>query len=1438
MPGPSERPEIQQARPTAQAKSFSADDVEYVSGSSIRAEETTPRKSKSTKQMVDFKGFPLFTEDGNPLSTDKEVYPKYEYGADQAPSVTLDSKDYLKEGRSTANKFSKKNPAALPIEEQFQDTSEVARSLLGINRETTQQGLFGNVSTYGLDEKDWRVTGTSEKRPTFWYRRPSSSGNYFMNRFVEDTVNSALAINSMPSPFTPPGKPNLQSQLINPGEEVLTGWGQYLNSIVALYLIKYMVEEFTPAQRTEYNLDFLLSKYTLKKAPDGTVSFDELYWDKIWLDIEQNRFGAEENYPLLPTGVAYNFIEPVDGETSLTLPIGGASGTAALWGEPGTGDNVLIPEAQAALPNSINVQWDRFFFNTRVYYPEGDDDNYGHYRLQTNPSREIWEEYFGLNWDYLRTDLKNWKFTIHKDASTVTQLEQDLKLPYFVLSSNTKADPNNIFSTSWPQALIADTTKLPTVENRIGGIPGIRSQISISSVRSFRYQPGRISGFTYGSKASEIGAGPGTTIEWGVENDTDGYFFRLADGADFQIVRRSIIPLEETQFLEDAGYFGNSTKIVTRNGYKQYETIIEQKNMNGDALNGEGDSGYILDPDTVTMYKIEFGWYGAIGARFYAYIPQENGECRWVSLHTLVIENQLGQPCLGDPFFFFKYRLIIGDSSKIRVNQFLYKFGASYYIDGYDKGTLYSSAAKSNVRLLKDPKFSAVAPIKNYLNAIDYTTLIGVKPKQYLYNRFGEEVYNKKEIFPKSFSVFSQEDAEIKIVRQEACPEFAYNHQEGYKWELLPESRRVRGLFTVKRWEDQDKASLGIFKEEATTHSAFMSQTGVVSGFRSPALYLIDSSKSTWRDSLNIAAGSSGNKDSINIIRLAGDQLYQLTYGETNVTEFKLLRIQDEGERMLTTSVKPELTKEQVYLPFTYAPRGGYINGYEVEFDYFRRDQTLISDVDILSEEFYLFWTGGNTNGIDSDHDGTLRIGFAWPSSGTVLDTNRKSNGTWGIQTYADGDLFNTTRGIDGNGNEFINYDEEKFYEGLPVDFANDFSNNSIWLETNTHLQVDTKSVEQSHYSYHEDLWDFNSADLRVPGAEGGECHGLGFKAGQEIREGFIERYEVPNEDGITEAGWYIRSGDNSPWPRFTSGGFNITIVRDGESKSLAADAPISYSTPDGDTVYLIFIGSAGTTDSPQNPPSPFESGDKVDVIYSVIYIATIDVKNQVKGVLVSKLASANFEFVRMFVQAKQGARMGGMWIGQKTAQGIVLDPFTPNGATVNLRDGAQAEKSGQNIDSNEPDDGALKVITTITQNDEFNLSTAPTELTGDKVSNSLKSSEQDTSLSLNFTPKQAKCGSFLSKRGTDPAGILTPSDYPIRYLTDESTALPLGTFYISKNESVEISLEGIFNVNAESIINSANANLATIFIARSLNSHDPADSKKEIYLTLNYDEQ
>ena len=567
-------------------------------------------------------------------------------------------------------------------------------------------------------------------------------------------------------------------------------------------------------------------------------------------------------------------------------------------------------------------------------------------------------------------------------------------------------------------------------------------------------------------------------------------------------------------------------------------------------------------------------------------------------------------------------------------------------------------------------------------------------------------------------------------------------------------------------------------------------------------------------------------------MRLAGDDLFQLTFTSRDLSnpsnpKFKLMRIEDKGPLGISTSQEPNLKKEQVYLPFTYAPKGDYLNGYDVEFDYFRRDQTLISDIDIISDEFYFFWTNGNRNGIDGPHDGTMRVGFAWQnnSSGSLLHSNRKDNGTWGIQMPADitatsGDPYEIWKGTDANGNEFINYDNEKFYEGLPVDFVGDHNANCLWIETNTHLTISTKGLEVNHRSDHIDLFDLQNSDIRVPGVEGGECQGLGFKAGREDKDAIISQYPVINDDGTTTNTWYLESLEG-PWPSLGAA-YQVTVRQaNGTTTNFTVPTPVIRTLEDGSKTYLLEIGT-GT-----NPPSPLADGESVKVLYEILYIALIDKQNKVTTILTSTIASV--EFARMFVQCKQGARMGGMWIGQKTPQGIILDPFTPHASTINVRHNT-SERSGQNKSGVAPTDGAIKVVTTRTQADEYGLSTAPTVLdtAGEKV--------ETTRQSIHSSP--AKCGSFLSRGGTDPAGILTPSDYPIRWLTNDQSGLPLGTFYVPQNESVEISLEDIFNVNAESIVNSDDANLATIFIARSLNNHDPVDSKKEIYLTLNYDEQ
>ena len=226
--------------------------------------------------------------------------------------------------------------------------------------------------------------------------------------------------------------------------------------------------------------------------------------------------------------------------------------------------------------------------------------------------------------------------------------------------------------------------------------------VTLQSKETFRYQPGRISGFTFGSRVAISRNSDANYAEWGCVNESDEYLFRLK-GARFSIVRRSTIPQTEKS-LGESGLDKKDETIIPAgpdlisggNRPLMYEYVYNQEIWNGDPLNGNGRSGYVLDPETVTMWKIEFSWYGAIGVQFYAYIPVGSGEARWVKMHRIIIENTLPQANLQDPYFKMRYFLNIADKTATSDPQFIYKYGSSVYIDGGDEGTKTIKSFTSN----------------------------------------------------------------------------------------------------------------------------------------------------------------------------------------------------------------------------------------------------------------------------------------------------------------------------------------------------------------------------------------------------------------------------------------------------------------------------------------------------------------------------------------------------------------------------------------------------------------------------------------------------------------------------------------------------------------------------------------------------------------------
>jgi hypothetical protein len=101
-----------------------------------------------------------------------------------------------------------------------------------------------------------------------------------------------------------------------------------------------------------------------------------------------------------------------------------------------------------------------------------------------------------------------------------------------------------------------------------------------------------------------------------------------------------------------------------------------------------------IDLSKVTMFKAEYSWYGAVGGHFLAYVPDATtaGEARWVRMHHIRASNQLTSPSLANPTLPISYLAQKGTSGN---ENSIYKYGASYYIDGGDRGTI-TARSQSN----------------------------------------------------------------------------------------------------------------------------------------------------------------------------------------------------------------------------------------------------------------------------------------------------------------------------------------------------------------------------------------------------------------------------------------------------------------------------------------------------------------------------------------------------------------------------------------------------------------------------------------------------------------------------------------------------------------------------------------------------------------------
>ena len=143
-------------------------------------------------------------------------------------------------------------------------------------------------------------------------------------------------------------------------------------------------------------------------------------------------------------------------------------------------------------------------------------------------------------------------------------------------------------------------------------------------------------------------------------------------------------------------------------------------------------SVWSIDLSKVTMFKMEYSWYGAVGGHFLAYVPDATtaGEARWVRMHHIRASNQLTSPSLANPTLPLSY--LVQKSTSGNENS-IYKYGASYYIDGGDKGTIVArsqsntadrAVTTSGTMLLGLRTRSTINSIRNRMQV--YPTRLGI----------------------------------------------------------------------------------------------------------------------------------------------------------------------------------------------------------------------------------------------------------------------------------------------------------------------------------------------------------------------------------------------------------------------------------------------------------------------------------------------------------------------------------------------------------------------------------------------------------------------------------------------------------------------------------------------------------------------------------------
>ena len=281
----------------------------------------------------------------------------------------------------------------------------------------------------------------------------------------------------------------------------------------------------------------------------------------------------------------------------------------------------------------------------------------------------------------------------------------------------------------------------------------------LSTRKRFRYQTGRVMRMSVCVQMSQA-ALPACEKLWGIGDSQDGFFFQILAGGD-----------------------GDHFRLVHRRSSGDgllKEIIVPRSEFNHDTMDGDGPSNATIDFTKNCMYLVEWGWYGASSARFYAFVVDDQTTLpasvkkvprgRWVLMHELLIPDSLNAPSLGTPVL--PFTIEISNSGYLVEPQFVMKYGLSVQVDGgeSEKADVYG-ADLSNGRDI-GPVLGGIAPSH-------FFPLFAIRAKDFASNN----ILNTLQGLPKTLEMFANYGAELTVLRN---PEFDDLDEVGHFNGTLP----------------------------------------------------------------------------------------------------------------------------------------------------------------------------------------------------------------------------------------------------------------------------------------------------------------------------------------------------------------------------------------------------------------------------------------------------------------------------------------------------------------------------------------------------------------------------------------------------------------------------------------------------------------------------